>query len=436
MLRILFFILTSLTFTTSAHAVVDIQVIETPNGINAWLVEDHSFPFVALEIYFPNGSSSESAAQSGATYLMTSLLDEGAGDLDAVDFQIAVRNIGARFAFQTYKQAINVSAKMVTENRDESVELLKLVLSQPRFEQDDFERVKNQLLTDLKFYSTDQDEIGVEAFHGLLFGEHPFHRRREGSLETVETLTRDDIIATHARALTKQDVVVGVSGDITKEELVLLLDNLFNDLPDQSPVNILPVEIARDKIVEIVDFPNPQSLILFGHEGLGRKDQDFLAAYVLNQVFGQSGFNSRLLNKLRVELGLTYGVGSYLSSYQDTGLITGSMQTANETVAQAIETIRDEWSRIANEGITQEELDTIKRYLTGAYPLRFDTNESIAAILVSMLWEDMPPDYVKERNGLVDSIDLETINRVARELFHPDQLTFVVVGQPPEPELL
>jgi len=143
-----------------------------------------------------------------------------------------------------------------------------------------------------------------------------------------------------------------------------------------------------------------------------------------------------LLNKLRVELGLTYGVGSYLSSYQDTGLITGSMQTANETVAQAIETIRDEWSRIANEGITQEELDTIKRYLTGAYPLRFDTNESIAAILVSMLWEDMPPDYVKERNGLVDSIDLETINRVARELFHPDQLTFVVVGQPPEPELL
>ena len=429
-------LLTLLAFSSPVFAVVDIQVIETPKGIKAWLVEDHSLPFVTLDIYFPNGSATDSASQSGATFLMTALLDEGAGELDAVDYQIAVRNIGARFAFETYKQAISVSAKMITENRDESVELLKQAISQPRFEEDDFERVKGQLLTDLRFYSTNPREIGVLAFHDILFGEHPYKRWREGSLETVQALTLEDIAQTHAQAFTRDGVVVGVSGDITKDEIVVLLDELLGELPDKPPMEIPLLEITHDTNVEVVDFPNPQSLIIFGHEAMGRNDPDFLTAYVLNQVFGQSGFNSRLLKKLRVELGLTYGVGSFLSNYRTTGLITGSMQTANDTVPEAIEAIRHEWERIASEGITEDELETIKQYLVGSYPLRFDTNESIAGIMASMLWDEMSPSYVIERNNLVEAIDLETANRVAKKLFQPDQLTFVVVGQPSDPDLL
>ena len=430
MLRFLLSIATLVALSTQASAVVEIQVIRTPKGIDAWLVEDHSSPFVAIEIYFPNGSAAESASKAGSTYLMTSLLDEGAGDLDAVDYQIAVREVGARFAFDTYKQAIGVSAQVITENLDRSVDLLRLALNRPRFDPDDFERVKNQLLTDLKFFLTDPEEIGRNAFHHHLFGDHPYRRSREGSLESVEALERQDIVSAHAHAFVRNDVVVGASGDITKEELSVLLDNLLGDLPNEAPASIPDVEIVSESQVEIIDFPTPQSLILFGHESFGREDPDFLPAYVLNQIFGQSGFNSRLLKKLRVELGLTYGVGSYLSSYKGTGLITGSMQTANATVAEAVAAIREEWSRMASEGVTQEELDTIKQYLKGSYPLRFDTNESIAGILVSMLWDDMSPTYVQERNDLVEALDLASINRVAKRLFRPEQLTIVVVGQP------
>jgi len=156
-------------------------------------------------------------------------------------------------------------------------------------------------------------------------------------------------------------------------------------------------------------------------------------AYVLNEVFGRSGFNSRLQKKLRVDLGLTYGIGSFLSTYQTGGMVIGRMATANETVNEAIDAIRQEWAKIANEGITQEELDTIKMYLKGSYHLRFKTNEDIAGILAGMQLDNIPASYVKHRNDMIEAIKLDDINRVAKNLFHPEELVFVVVGQPDTP---
>ena len=133
---------------------------------------------------------------------------------------------------------------------------------------------------------------------------------------------------------------------------------------------------------------------------------------------------------MREKRGLTYGIGAYLASFDLAQLVVGQVASANERIAEAIEVTREEWARMAAEGVTEEELDEAKAYLTGAYPLRFDSNASIARIMVGMQIDDLGLDYVNTRNGKVNAVTADDVRRVAKRLYLPEELHFVVVGQP------
>ena len=180
----------------------------------------------------------------------------------------------------------------------------------------------------------------------------------------------------------------------------------------------------------MVPFDVPQSVAIFGHEGIARDDPDFFAAFVLNEILGGGGFEARLMEEVREKRGLTYGVYSYLVPKDHAALYLGRVSSANDRIAEAIEVIRDEWSRMAEAGVTEEELEIAKTYLTGAYPLRFDGNGPIANILVGMQMDDLPVDYVNTRNAKIEAITLDDIKRVAARVLKPEALHFVVVGQP------
>lgn len=136
------------------------------------------------------------------------------------------------------------------------------------------------------------------------------------------------------------------------------------------------------------------------------------------------------MQEVREKRGLTYGVYSYLVDKDDAQLWMGQVASANDRVAQAIDVIKDEWTKMRDTGVTQTELDDAKTYMTGAYPLRFDGNAPIANIAVEMQIEGLPPEYIATRNDLVEAVTLDQINRVARELLDPAKLTFVVAGKP------
>ena len=155
---------------------------------------------------------------------------------------------------------------------------------------------------------------------------------------------------------------------------------------------------------------------MFGHSGIPRDDPDFFPAFVANEIFGGSGLQSRLSLEVREERGLTYGIGSYLVNFDHADIIIGQMASANDRIGEAIEVIRDEWGKVAAEGVTEDELDSAKTYLTGAYPLRFDSNASIARILVGMQIDELPIDYIVTRNGKVEAVTLEDVSRVVKRL--------------------
>ncbi|MEM8753035.1 MAG: pitrilysin family protein, partial [Pseudomonadota bacterium] len=402
-----------LGLAAAAQAAAPIQRVVSPGGVEAWLVEEQAIPIISLEIRFPGGATLDPEGQEGVANLTMGLLEEGAGELDAVGFAEAADAIAARFGFGSGRDAVTVSAAMLAENRDATIDLLRLALMEPRFDEEPVTRVKRQVISSLRSAETDPNAIASSAWFAEAFPGDPYGRKPDGTVETVEALTVDDLRASRERLLNVGGAQIGVVGAITAEELGPLLDRLLGDLPNELREAPEPADYAATPGVEVIDLDVPQSVAVFGHEGFLRDDPDFIPAYVMNYVLGGGGFASRLTVEVREKRGLSYSVYSYLLPLDRAGTIFGGVATSNESMARSIEVIRDEWRRMAEEGVTEEELDKAKRYLTGAYALRFDSNASIAGILVGLQAAGLPIDYPEKRNELVEAVTVDDVKRVA-----------------------
>ncbi len=410
---------------------VDIQRVESPGGIEAWLVEEHSIPIIAVEIAFDGGGALDPRGKEGLANLLSGLLDEGAGDLDSQAFQGRLEELAIRLGFDSYRDTFWASLKTLTENRDEAFALLGLALTAPRFDTDAVERVRGQVLSGLRRDAEDPDEIAGRKFLATAFPYHPYGRPGRGTPESVAAITAEDLHGAVAQRFAAANVTVGVVGDIDPETLGLLLDRTLGGLPARArTATIAETRPAPVASISVVRKPVPQSVVRFGMPGLKRSDPDFYAAYLMNHVLGGGSFTSRLYGEVREKRGLAYSVYSYLSTLDRAGLVAGGVASANERVAEAIEVIRGELSRLREEGITEDELRDAKTYINGAYPLRLDSNTSIARSLVAIQLEDLGIDYMDRRSSYIDAVTTEDIRRVARRLIRPDELIIVVVGDP------
>ncbi|GGG66003.1 peptidase M16 [Salipiger pallidus] len=413
-----------------ALAEIEVQEVDTPGGIHAWLLEEPSIPFTSLEIRFQGGTALDPEGKQGATNLMVGLLEEGAGELDSRGFADARDALAASFRYSANVDSVSVSAKFLTENRDEAVDLLRESLVNPSFDQEALDRVRGQVISGIRSDQMDPDAIASATFDKLMFGDHPYATRSDGTVDSVTSLTRDDMIDAWQGALARDRIYVAAAGDISADELSTLLDELLGDLPETGAPMPEPVSVQASAGVTVVPFDTPQSVAQFGHEGIKRDDPDFFAAYVMNTILGEGGFESRLMHEVREKRGLTYGIYSYLMPMDHAELYVGRVASANDRIAEAVSVIGDEWAKMASDGVTEAELEQAKTYLTGAYPLRFDGNGPIARILVGMQMDGLTPDYITSRNERIEAVTLDDVARVAKRLLKPDSLRFVVVGQP------
>lgn len=421
--------LAGLAFAAPAGA-VDVREVTSPGGTVFWMVEEPAIPIVALEISFVGGARLDPEDRTGVARMTVSLLDEGAGELDTVAFAKARDDLSARFGFDVGLDEVEVSARMLAEEATASAELLALALAEPRFDEAPMERVRAQMLSSIASAETDPNDVASKAWNARAFPGHPYGRPVGGTADTVAAIARADLEAAHARLLTRANARVAIVGAVDEAAAGALVDTVLAGLPEGEPV--APPEPAGipPAGTEVVTLDVPQSVAIFGQRGLRRDDPDFFPAFVMNHILGGGGFSARLTEEVRVKRGLAYGVYSYLSVRDGAAVYVGSVQTANERMAESLEVIRAEWARMAAEGATAEELDAAKRYLTGAFPLRFDSNAKIARFLVFAQREGLGADYIDRRNGLIEAVTLEDVNRVAAELLDPEALSITVVGQP------
>ncbi len=415
-------------------AAVEVQRVVSPGGIEAWLVEDHNVPVLAVSFAFRDaGAAYDPEARRGLANMVSGLLDEGAGDLDSQSFQKRLADLSISLGFNAGRDDFTGSLATLTENREEAVRLLALALTEPRFDPEPVARVRDQILIALARRSVDPSSLAYRTWFRLMFGAHPYGRPTDGETETVAAIQSEDLHRFVAERFARDNLIVGVAGDVTAAELAVLLDRAFGGLPPAPTPRRLPeVERLGTGELVVVERPVPQSIAVFGHGGLRREDPDWYAALILNYVLGGGGFSSRLTEEVREKRGLAYGVSTSLYPLDRGGLVLGQVATQNDRVAQSIEIIRAEWRRFAEDGPTPEEVAAAKAYLIGSFPISLDSTRRIAATLVSIQENALGIDYLDRRKALIEGVTPEDLKRVAGRLFRAEDLTFVVVGSPTE----
>ncbi len=419
-----------LAIATPARA-VEIQRVVSPDGVEAWLVEDHTLPIIALSFSMTGGAATDPAGKEGLANMVSGLLDEGAGDLDSQAFRRRLEDRSITLGFSASKDTFSGSLKTLTRNRDEAFDLFRLAMTEPRFDDDAVERIRAQILTGIASSRNDPSNIAQRTFWSANFPDHPYGRRSVGEPDSVGAITKTDLITFVRRRVARGDMVVGVSGDISAAELAPLLDKTFGGLPERGEAfTIAAGKPAALGEVIIVDQDVPQSTIVFGHRGLPRDDPDYYAAYLLNHVLGGGGFTSRLYEEVREKRGLAYSVYSYLLPLDHTAMWLGGAATENSAVAQSLDVIRTEWARMRDASITQEQLDAARDNVTGSFALRFSNTAAIAGMLVAIQRQDLGIEYINERSKFFEAVTLDDVRRIAKKLLDPEALTIVIVGKP------
>jgi zinc protease len=421
----------SFMIVTTADAATKIQRVISPGGIEAWLVEEHTVPLISLEFSFRGGSAQDEAGKSGTATMLAGLLDEGAGDLDGQAYQERLEESAIELSFSAARDNFDGSLKALVDKRDEGFELLRLAVAEARLDSEPVERIRAQILARIRRDSTDPGDVAYETWANAAFPGHPYGLRAIGTEQSVEAITREDIVAFRDRNFARSNLVVAVVGSIDAATLGPALDKIFGTLPAEPRLrkiaDVQPENIGK---TEIVEMDIPQTTIVFGRGGLTREDPDYIPAVVMNHILGGGTFTSRLFNEVREKRGLAYSVHTYLDPMEHSGVVGGGIATKNERAAEAMQIIEAEFAGFAKDGPTADELAKAKKYLTGSYALNFDSSVKVARGLKQIQISRLPIDYIDTRNALVEAVTVDDVKRVARRILGDGDLLVVAVGKP------
>ncbi len=411
---------------------LNIERVVSPGGIEAWLVEEYEVPIITMEVSWAGGgSANDPASRLGLANMVSGLLDEGAGDMTSDAYQKRLAASNASLSYSAEADYFDAHLKTLSENRDEAFALLQVALEAPRFDPPAVERIRAQIQSIVARNASDPQWIASQAWFGAMLGKHPYARPSQGTAKTVAAISPGDLHGYAKRTFARDNMMIGVVGPITAAELGAQLDKTFGGLPAHAKYDAVPeAKMAAGPKTLIIKHPYPQSVVIFGSKGLKRADPDFVPAYVMNYVLGGGGFSSRLTEEVREERGLAYSVGTYLYPMNHAALYLGQVGTKNASVGTSLALIRTEFARMADGGVSDQELADAKTYLTGSYPLRFDSNSKIASELLAIQQEDLGIAYVANRNALINAVTKADVARVAQRLLHDKALIVAIVGEP------
>lgn len=407
-----------------------IQQFVTPGGVSVWLVEEPSIPILSLRMAWEAGATNDPDGLEGVTNAMTYHMNEGAGDLDSQAFSKRMEELNMSFGCSAGGDNTFCNASMLTDNLDASFDLIALAYAKPRFDDGPFERYSREQEVSLKTRETSARYLSGKAMQGALYPDHPYSR--ELSAESLAAMSPDAMRAQKDKIMVRDGLLVTAVGAISPERLAPLIDEAVSGLPQSGETTQADQVVLNAPVTTpiVVELPQPQSLVSFTGPAMAQSDPDFYTAVVLNYTFGGGGFDSRLMKKLRVEKGLTYGVYTSVSGGERLQTWTGGGQTKNESAGEFIAEIKAQMETMVADGMTEQELSDAKAYLTGSYPLGFDSNSKIAGNMMGVRLDDLPVDFFDKRNAMIEAVTLEDVNRVAKEYLKPENFTFVVVGEP------
>lgn len=409
---------------------LNIQEVKGKSGINAWLVEDHTIPVIAMTFSFRDaGAKNDPMDKQGLARLASNTMDEGADEIDSQAFQKELQDLSISLSFNTDRDHFGGSLKTLTDNKARAFELLHLALTKPRFDQEPLDRMRAANQSRIKSSMSDPDWIAARIQNDRIFENHPYALNTGGTLSSLGNINAEDLRAFH-KTLGKNQMVVGVAGDITPDELADVLDLVFGDLPDTAPRTNQKSPLTNAGKTYLFRYDIPQTIIEISQQGIDRTDPDYETAQVMNFILGSSGFGSRLMEEIREKRGLTYGIYTSFRQYEDADVMHASTSTANANVKKILTLTKAEWQKMADTPVTDKELQDAQTYLIGSLPLALTSTDSIAGLLASMQLDHLPADYLDSREKKINACTKEDVQKVAKRLLNPNDFTTILVGAP------
>ncbi|MGA9006291.1 MAG: pitrilysin family protein [Xanthobacteraceae bacterium] len=404
-----------------------IERVVSPGGIVAWLVHEPAVPMIAVDFAFAGGAAQDPLGKGGAANFVASLLDEGAGDLDSKAFSDRLERKAIEMSFSAERDSVRGGLRTLTENRDEAFDLLRLALTAPRFDASDVDLNRAQLLSILRRQTTSPGDIASQRWWQTAFEGHPYGRPVNGTQESLQGITADDLKTYARKVLARQNLKVAVVGDIDAETLKPILDRVFGALPEKPDLvavaSVTPQGIGRRIDINL---DVPQTVVDFGGPGIARKDPDFMAAYLINHILGGGSSDSRLYQEVREKRGLVYSIANSLIWLEHSAVLIGGTATRADRANETVDLVQKEIHRFAEDGPTAAELTEAKNNLNSSFALNLDTSSKIASLLVQLQLDGLNTDYFTKRPDMINAVTLDDARRVAKRLLDNGLLVTVV----------
>lgn len=427
-LPILIFLWMDIPALWGAQRVADREVL--PNGLILIHSEKKALPIVRIVLAIKAGNVMESADKAGLSNLVVDLLKEGTAKRTSKEISDAIEFVGAGLGVGGGHDYVSITLSALKKDLELGFDILSDIILNPAFREAEVARRKTIIRNSIIYQKEDPGTEASKAFMKAVYGSHPYSWPVEGFEDTVEKLSRQDIVAFHEKFYAPNNAIMAVVGDVSLQEVHMLLDRYLGGWEKQEiPALILPALARQDeKRVIKLDKTLAQSNILLGHLGIPRDNPDYYAVGVMNYILGGGGFASRLMDNIRDNRGLSYDVSSSFAAYKYGGSFQAGLQTKNETANLAIGEVLRELERIRTEPVGDRELDDAKAYLTGSFPLKIDSNAKLASFLVAVEHYGLGFDYVHQYRNFINAVTRDDILRVAKKYLDPSRYTLVVVG--------
>lgn len=434
--KLILFLLCFLCFLsislTVAHA-IEIKKELYPNGLTVIHVQRNNLPIVVMTMLIKASPLNESQEKAGTAYLTARMLTEGTSKRTSTDISDEIEYIGASIEASTNYDYTTISFSSLKKDIEKGFEIFSDIILNPIFPDEEIKRKKDLIKSGIKKNEEEPDFMAETEFIKQVYGSHPYGRRVEGNLDSIDKIERDDILKFYNEYYMPGNGVLSVVGNITPEELNLLLNKYFSQwknrdiIKPQEDMNAIE-NTSKEPRTIIINKDITQANIFFGHLGLARENPDYYAVTVMNYILGGGGFASRLMKTVRDDMGLAYSINSSFSASKYIGRFEVEVQTKNESAGIVVKEILNQVKKIMTEGVSDEELNDAKSYLTGSFPRRLETSRRIADFLPAVEFYNLGDSYIEKYPEYINSLTKEDILRAAQKYLNPENYVLVIVG--------
>lgn len=410
---------------------------KTGNGITVLVIEDKRLPLVTSRFVFKSGSYMDyfsGADKSGLSSITSELLTKGTESRTATQIAEEVDYIGATLSSGCDYDATYVSSYSLKKYFDVIFDVVSDVILNPKFAEEEIARLREQRLNSILSMMDDGDYLSEKVFRKFVYGDNPYAFPVEGTGESVSKISAEDIMNQYRRIFVPQNLIVAFVGDITSDEALKKINEKFSNWGNKpsGELSFPGVKDINGSSVYIIEKKGAvQSSLKVGHKGIKRNDPDFIPVHIMNTLLG-GYFTSRINKNLREVNGYTYGARSSFNAYRFAGDFSVTTEVKNDITSNTVKEILKEINLLRNEFVTDEELQNVKNYISGSFPLQLETPNAVASKVINLKFHGLADDYYNNYLRKVNELTVENIRDTAMKYLHPDNLIISVAGNTKE----